>query len=193
MPGENERTAADSLEGFTGAIKSLEAAILNLSAKFEVLGDRYGRLEGRVSEQDRLINKLYESTSIAASAVFSGTARLSAEIERFSNERKRLSEEVFRGALDGMSRELESRVSRFEKLSTDFSRAADAIESVGRDALKTKAELERFVQISEKIRSTDFDVKELVRRVEELSRQNNALQNRADRLQKIISQERRRE
>jgi len=193
MPGENERTAAESLEGFTGAIKSLETAILNLSAKSEVLGDRYGRLEERVSEQDRLINRLYESTSVAASAVFSGTARLSAEIERFSNERKKMSEEVFRGALDGMSRELESRLSRFEKLGADFSRAADAIESVGRDALKTKAELERFVQISEKIRSADFDVKELVRRVEELSRQNNALQNRADRLQKLVSHERMRE
>lgn len=193
MLGENEKSAVESLDRFTGALKSIETAISNLSARVEVLSDRYGRLEGRVGEQDRLVNRLYESTSIAASTVFSETARLSAEIERFSNERKRLSEEVFRGALEGLSRELEARVSRFEKLGADFSRAADAIESVGRDALKTKAELERFVQISEKIRSTDFDVKELVKKVEELSRQNNALQNRADRLQKLVSQERRRE
>lgn len=193
MLEDNEKTAAESLDGFTVALKGIETAIANLSAKVEVLSDRYGRLEERVGEQDKLINRLYESTSIAASTVFSESARLSAEIERFSIERKKMSEEIFRSALDGMSRELEARVSRFEKLGADFSRAADAIESVGRDALKTKGELERFVQISEKIRSSDFDIKELVKRVEDLSRQNNALQNRADRLQKLVSQERRRE
>jgi len=193
MLGENDKTAAESLVGFIGALKSIETAIANLSAKVEVLSDRYGRLEERVGEQDKLLNRLYESTSIAASTVFSETAMLSAERERFSNERKKLSEEVFKNALDGMSRELEARISRFEKLSADFGRAADAIESVGRDALKTKGELERFVQISEKIRSSDFEMKELIRRVEDLSRQNNALQNRSDKLQKLVSHERRRE
>ena len=89
-----------------------------------------------------------------------------------------------------MSKELEARLSGFEENSKDFAQAVTAIESVGRDALRAKGELERFIHISEKIKSSDFEIKELVRRIEELSRQNNGLKNRTDKLQKIIAQER---
>ena len=186
--GASSKKIVEIGESLTRLNEQLDSSI----SKIGEVANSVKKLEARIASQEKIFENLSEFMERTKNKVEKNVGSLSSEINRLSEGRRKLVESVYEKAVDSISGELEKKLMKFEQDSERYSRFMENLEQVNREISKTAGELEKFRKISEKIKSTDFDMRELVKKVEQLSMEKKSLLDQRDRLQRLIAKERRR-
>lgn len=163
-------------------IKSLEGNIDSLSDKIKKQNQEFNSF---LSSKEEIINKF-------SSLIEESNLRFNEELLKFQNLRKKgLSSSLedlkynFKKMIEDRTEDLEIDIKSHEDLKKNIS-------SLSGDIEKAKHDLKRFFEISEKIKSKDFEMKNLIDKVENLSKQNVFLEKNIEGLKSVIAKERRR-